>query len=260
MISNLIQVVNGVINSNYKEIDVKDLPTQGYFYQDDFKVLIKKASFEDALEYNFNFLKDKKGRPNLGVVLYEIYKIIKNNTNFGNYKFEDLKSNDVLYLFFEIVKFTMNKEIYIPYYNDLINQEFYIKFNKENFNYFDYNSLGYDYDKETKEFIASGYRLSMHSIGIQNCLVDYIYQKEISGKKTMLNYDFLFFIGNKNYLSDGEMDNLVTIFNEDLDKKELDITRNLVDKIAMSIPCTVKLGNEIVGVDLYTTDFEHMFM
>ena len=152
----------------------------------------------------------------------------------------------------------MNKDIMIPY-SEFFGLETYIKFNNENFNYFDYNSLGFEYNEDTREFMSDGYRASIPSIGVQNCLVDYVYQKEVDGENTKLNYDFLFFLGNKNYLSESEMDNLITIFNEDLEEKELDKIRNIVTKLAMAIPNTLKMGNVIVNVDL-KVDFENLFM
>ena len=129
------------ITSNYRNIDVKDLPTQGYFYPEDFELSIKKASYEDILEYNFNYVKDKNGVANFGSILYEAYKIVSKNTIFSKqYSFEDIKSNDVLYIFFEIVKYTMNKDIFVPY-TEIYGIEREVVFNKENFNYFDYNLL-----------------------------------------------------------------------------------------------------------------------
>lgn len=256
--SNGIMDILGSITSNYKKIDVKNLPTQGYFYPKDFTVSIRKASFEDTLEYNFNYVKDKNGVPNLGVILFEVYKIVKKNTDFGKYTFEDVKCNDVLFIFFEIVKYTMNKDILVPY-SEFFGLDTFIKFTSNNFNYFDFESLGYDYDEDTREFLCDGYRASIPSIGVQNCLVDYVYQKEVNGEDTKLNYDFLFFLGGKNYLSNKEIDNLVDIFNEDLDEKELDKVRNIVTKMALAIPNTLKMGNVVVNVDL-KVDFENLFM
>jgi hypothetical protein len=253
----ITDILSNIVN-NYKKIDIKELPTQGYFYPKDFTVSVKKASFEDTLEYNFNYVKDKNGVPNLGVILFEVYKIIKRNADFGRYTFEDLKCNDVLYIFFEIVKYTMNKEIMIPY-SDFFGLEAYIKFNSKNFNYFDFDSLGYKYNEDTREFIYEDYRASIPSIGVQNCLVDYVYQKEVNGENTQLNYDFLFFLGNRNFLSEDEMDNLIIIFNEDMEQKELDVTRDIVSKMAMAIPNTLKVGNILVNVDL-KVDFENLFM
>ena len=97
--------------TNQKIIPVKELPTQGLFYPKDFTLTIKKASSDDILLYNFNYIKD-----DISTILYETKRIIKNNLILSkNYKYEDIKSNDLLYIFFEIVKFTMDKDILVPF-------------------------------------------------------------------------------------------------------------------------------------------------
>ena len=253
----ILDILNS-ITSNYKEIDVVELPTQGLFYKSDFKISIRKASYDDIIEYNFNYFKDEDGNPNIGVILYEIYKIIRRNTKFSEgYTFEDIKSNDVLYIFFEIVKYTMDRDILIPY-REFLGTEAFVKFNNKSFNYFDYNSLGFDYTDETNEFLSNGYKISMFSIGAQNCLVNYVYEN-MSSQESILNYDFLFFLGNKNYLSDSEIENLITIFNSDLEEKETNIVRNIVYKMSAAVPNTLKIGSRIINVDT-NVDFENLFL
>ena len=254
----ILDIINS-ISSNYKKIEVKELPTQGFFYKNDFLMEIRKASYEDIIEYNFNYFKDEDGYANIGIILYEIYKIVKRNTKFSNnYTFEDIKSNDILYIFFEIVKYTMDKDVLVPF-DELFGVQTYAKFTNKTYNYFDYKTLGFDYNEETKEFLHSGYSVSMPSIGVQNCLVDYVYEKELAKENTKLNYDFLFFLGNKNYLSDDEIDNLITIFNYDLDDKEIRVIRDIVYKMASAVPNTLKMGNKIISVDT-NVDFENLFL
>ena len=241
------------ITSEEKTINIKDLPTQGYFYPSDFRIKIKKASKEDILEYNYNYIKD-----NLGVILYEIYKIVEKNTSIIGYSYNDIKRNDIIYVFFEIVKFTTNKDILIPL-DEYLGAETSIKLNNKTFNYFDYESLGCEYSEKTREFLKHGYRFSMHSIGVENCVIDYIYKKEMEGINTEnYTYDFLFFLGNKSYLTDDEIENLITIFNFELDSKEIKKVSDIVGIMASAIPNTVKLGNKIVSIDL-NIDFEHLF-
>ena len=103
-----------------------------------------------------------------------------------------------------------------------------------------------------------GYRFSIPSIGVQNCLVTYVYKKELAKENLKLNYDFLFFLGNKNYLTNSEIDNLIIIFNEDLDDKQLSIIRDIVSNLASAIPNTLKVDSNIVSIDL-KIDFENLF-
>ena len=242
--------------TSIKMLDVKELPTQGFFYPKDFTLSIRKASMDDIILYNFNYVKD-----DLGVILFETKRIIKNNIILGKkYKYEDLKSNDLLYIFFEIVKFTMDKDIMVPFEN-IFGRTSYVAFSSKNFNYFDYKGLGCNYDEDTREFEKYGYRFSLPSVGVENCLVNYIYDF-IEGEYNEQNencYDFLFFMGNKNYLSNEEMDNLVTIFNEDLNEKEQDKISDIVKLIYQAIGYSLKCGNQIVSLDL-KIDFEKLFI
>lgn len=248
--------ISGIINSLVlatKEINVKELPTQGLFYPKNFKLAIKKASIDDVLLYNFNYIKD-----DISVILSETKRIIKNNIILPKkYKYEDLKSNDLLYIFFEIVKFTMSRDIMVPY-EDILGRTSYVAFNTENFNYFDYNSMKCDYNEKTREFEKDGYRFSLPSVGVENCLVDYLYTLE-EKKDIDKNYDFIFFLGNKNKLKKSEIENLITIFNDDLDEKEKEKVNKIVKLIYPSIGYSLKSGNKIISLDL-KIDFEKLFI
>ena len=41
--------------TSVKMLDVKELPTQGFFYPKDFTLSIRKASMDDIILYNFNY-------------------------------------------------------------------------------------------------------------------------------------------------------------------------------------------------------------
>ena len=238
--------------TNQKIIPVKELPTQGLFYPKDFTLTIKKASSDDILLYNFNYIKD-----DISTILYETKRIIKNNLILSkNYKYEDIKSNDLLYIFFEIVKFTMDKDILVPF-KDIFENISYVPFDSKHFNYFNYDKLGCVYNAQTLEFEKYGDRFSLPSVGVENCLVDYLYK--LNGEDLKKNYDFLFFLGNKNYLSDKEIANLITIFTDDLDDKEKQKIKEIIDLIYPAISYTLKFNNKIIELDL-KIDFETLFM
>lgn len=245
-----------------KFIDIKKLPTQGYFYPKDFTLSITKASSDDILLYNFNYIKD-----DMGVILQETKRIIKNNIILSKgYQYEDLKSNDLLFIFFEIVKFTMNREILIPF-DDIIGRVSYVSFSTDNFNYFNYKSMKCEYDEESREFIKYGYKFSLPSIGAENCLVEYVfhflenedYYDKNDTKEFDYSFDFLFLLGNKNYLTKEEMDNLVIIFNEDLDEIEQSKISDIVKIIYPSIGYTLKAGNKTISLNM-KVDFEKLFI
>lgn len=239
---------------NQKRIPINELPTQGFFYPEDFTLTIKKASSDDILLYNFNYIKD-----DISVILYETKRIIRNNIILGeNYNYEDLKSNDLLYIFFEIVKFTMGREILVPY-KDIFDNISYVPFDAKYFNYFNYSKMECVYNSKTREFEKNGWRFSLPSVGVETCLVDYLFHLAENNEDLKKNYDFLFFLGNKNYLSEDEISNLITIFTDDLEHKSKIEIKEIIDLIYPSIGYTLKYNNKIIDLDL-KIDFETLFM
>jgi hypothetical protein len=249
--SELFDIIEGI--RNVKKLNVKKLPTQGYFYPNDFTISIRKASLDDRLLYNFNFVKD------ISVILTETKRIIKKCIILNKkYSYLDIKSNDLLYIFFEIVKFTMDRDIMIPF-KDVLGNTSYVPFSQKNFNYFVFDSMKCEYDSKTREFMKNGWRFSLPSLGVENCLVDYIYDLDEAGERTDWCYDFLFFLGNKNYISPEEFDNLITIFNFDLDDKSKEEVRDIVKTIYKSIGYSLLVEGKIVELDM-KIDFEKLFI
>lgn len=253
MNSEIFDILNGLQLAT-KQINIKELPTQGVFYPEDFTLSIKKVSIDDIILYHVNFVKD-----DLGIILYETKKIIRKCIILGeNYKYEDLKSNDLLYIFFEIVKFTMNREITIPYVDIFGNTE-QISFCSANFNYFNYDSLGCEYNIETREFVKDDYRFCLPSVGVETCLINYIEEMDKMGYDTDVSYDFLFFLGNKNHLTYDEIDNLITIFNDEISDTEKAKISDIIKLVYPAIGYTLKWNNKIVNMDM-KIDFGKLFI
>ena len=83
-------------------VDVKSLPTQGYFYPKDFEIKLKRASVEDIIEYEFNFKTES-----IIEIIEVIKSLVRKNLELSKgYKFDDLKSIDIIFIFLELVKFT----------------------------------------------------------------------------------------------------------------------------------------------------------
>ena len=206
-----------IINKN---IDVKILPSQGLFYRNDFKIKINRSSKSSILEYESDFKKD-----DLGSILSKVKKIVSDNTIVSDgYSFDHIKSIDIVFLFLEIVKFTKGKAINIEYNNE--GKSAFIEFCSENFNYF---KIGKDlsdmWSDKDKSFIIDGYKFSLPSIGIERCLTDFLIDKSYnpdSNNYTEYNYDFTYFLGDKDSLTIDEILNLIQIFNYDIDQSELD--------------------------------------
>lgn len=242
VINSILNMFNGLLNST-KKLDLKKLPSQGRFYQDDFELSIKKADLEDIIDYEYNFDKE-----NIFLVVESLKKVVRKNTILSKgYVFEDIKSVDLVFLFLEIVRFTNNKKINVQYYNTKLGKKDTIEFNSDTFNYFDFSR--YTFDEETKEILMKGYRFSMPSIGVENCLTYYLAQKINEGEDYKnYFYDFLFFTGNKNHLNEQEMENLVTIFNFDIEDSEKEIISGIVNQFMQIVGYTLKLEGEVIEI------------
>lgn len=237
---NLSEIIRNLLNQP-KKIDVEKLPTQGMFYPKDFEIKIRKSDMKDIIEYEQNYDAD-----NLFSVIESIKNLVRKNTVFGkNYCFDDIKSVDIVFIFLEIVKFTKNKNIQIPFYDETGNLDI-IEFNKNNFNYFDFGPYLKDRDSEKGEILIDSYRFSMPSIGAENCLTRFLISKGKSKKWSEYNYDFIFFLGNKNSLTFKEIENLVTIFNFDIEDSEKEKISGIKDRFTNLVGYSLKKENQVI--------------
>lgn len=224
----LTSILNSVLNLQ-KNIDLKKLPSQGLFYKDNFSIKIKKVEVEDIIEYELNFNKD-----DLGQVIQKVKKLVEKNTILSeNYTFEDIKSIDIIFLFLKIVSFSKKSEIPIIYYDEELESESTIDFTENNFNYFRISDeVMKSYDNNNKYFSINGYKFSLPSIGVENCLTKYLILKSIKSdidKYNNYSYDFNYFLSDKKYLTNEEIENLIQIFNYDLELEEKLKIKEIVD-------------------------------
>lgn len=216
----LIGIVKNLLNLQ-KKIDTRILPSQGLFYEDDFEIWIKKANMEDIIEYEFNFIKD-----DIGVIINKVKRVVDKNLIFSyGYTFDDLKSIDIIFLFLEIVKFTKGTGVKLTYIDEITSKEEIIEFGHNNFNYFEIDDRVMKcYDSENKHFFIDGYKYSLPSIGVENSLTNFLIHKSGAPDAFKYNnyfYDFTYFLDKKNMLSFDEIENLIQIFNYDLEQSEL---------------------------------------
>lgn len=242
VIESIFSLFNSLLRHT-KKLDLSKLPSQGKFYKDDFEIKIKKADLEDIIDYEYNFDKE-----NVFLIVESIKKIVRKNIILPTpFTFEEVKSVDLVFLFLEIVKFTKKREIKVPYFNTKLGKEDSIDFKSENFNYFDFSK--YEFDNKTKEILIDGYRFSMPSIGIENNLTLFLAKKIKEGKNwSDYVYDFLFFSGNKSYLSEEELENLVLIFNFDMEDSEKKLIQKIVNNFMRIVGYSLKIDGEIVEV------------
>lgn len=216
---NLINLVRNLINLK-KKVDKKKLPSQGLFYKDDLEITIKRADENDINDYESNFIKD-----NIGVIIYKVKKIVEKNTILSNgYTFEDLKSIDVVFIFLEIVRFTKKKPILFTYLDEEKGIEEKIEFSTDNFNYFHIdNEVMKFYNNDLKCFEIEGYKYTLPSIGIENCLTNFLIfnqDKPDAAKYNDYFYDFTYFLLDRKDISFNEIENLIQIFNFDIEPEE----------------------------------------
>lgn len=216
----ICDILKSIVYSK-KKIDTKFLPSQALFYKEDMKLFIKKAEKEDIVEYGTNFIKD-----DLAVVIQKVKTIVEKNVLLSDgYTFDDLKSIDVVFLFLEIVKYTKEKGIFVSYFDEDSNKVKKIEFCQKNFNYFNLpDEVMKFYDLENKCFKVNDYSYTLPSIGVENCITFYlVYKTQLDDKMDWENvfFDFSYFVGDKNFLTYDEIENLIQIFNYDLDEEEL---------------------------------------
>lgn len=232
-----------------KRVDTKILPSQGLFYKDDFEIWVKKADVGDIIEYEFNYVKD-----DLGIVLTRLKKIVEKNTILSRgYSFSDIKSIDIVFLFLEIVKLTKDRPITVSYFNDEIGRDDMIEFNKDSFNYFKVDEkLMNHYTKEERAFKIDGYKYTLPSIGIENCLTNFLLSKQYESDALKYNgysYEFMNFLGDKSKVTFNEIDNLIQIFNFDLDESEMEKVSKISKTFLYLQRYALKKGDRVIDIN-----------
>lgn len=245
---NILNEIFSSILNHKKKIDLKTLPSLGLFYKDDFKIWIKKADIEDIIEYEYNYKKD-----DVGSVISRVKKIVKKNVILSNgYEYNDIKSLDVVYLFLEIVKLTNNKKIKVDYLNQLTGEIETITFDSNNFNYANINEdLMKYYDDNLKQFVIDGFKYSPPCIGVEDSLTSYILSKsnQVDNEKFAdYNYDFLYFLGDKNKLNPSEIDNLIEIYNYDISEEDSKKIGDIIIKFKDLGKYTLKKDSQVIEI------------
>ena len=223
----LINFIKGLFVKK-KEIDIKKLPSQGLFYKDDFKITIKKVDKKDILEYESGY-----DREDLGIVLGKLKRIVENNIILSEgYVFSHIKSIDVIFIFLEIVRLTKNRPVQLEYFNEDIGMIDKVNFDEKTFNYCILEEeIMTDWSPSERCFNINGYKFSLPSIGIENSLTNFLIRKSYEEDSSIYNdytYNFTYFLGDKNILTFEEIENLIQIFNFDMEQEEVEKTDDLV--------------------------------
>jgi len=229
-----------------KILDVKNLPSQGLFYKDDFKITIKKVDVKEITEYENGY-----DREDLSIVLGKLKSVVEKNIVLSEgYSFNHIKSIDVIFIFLEIVRLTKSKPVQLEYFNDEIGLIDKIDFDEKTFNYcYLDEDIMKSWDSKERCFNINGYKFTLPSIGIENSLTNFLINKsydEDSNKYNDYSYNFTYFLGDKNFVSFEEIENLIQIFNFDMDEEEVEKTDNLVKMFIPLQKYSLKRNNKII--------------
>jgi len=241
----MLETIKSLLNLQ-KKIDLKTLPSQGYFYKDDFELYIRKANMEDIIEYEYNYVRD-----NILLHIHKVKTIVEKNAILKNgYSFIDLKSIDVVFIFFEIVKFTLNKPIRVDYFDDVLGNPSLIEFGPSNFNYYDFTPNLKNWNKETREFEIDGYKYSLPTIGVENSITNFLIDKNEKNQQQYgkYSYDFTYFLNHKPKLTFDEIENMLQIFNFDLEESEILKVRGIVKMLSPIQKYSLKRGDKVIDI------------
>ena len=148
------------------------------------------------------------------------------------------------------MKYTKNKKIQIFYFDEF-NNEICVDFESRYFNYFNFNKLIKNWNSKSKEFLIDDYKFSLPSLGVENSITQFLIEKsgEIGYEKyNNYNYNFVYFVGNKDFLSKDEIENLIQIFNNDLDIEEKTKVDNIIKLFSELHRYTLKKENKVIEI------------
>lgn len=242
----ITSILKSLIGIN-KKLKIEEFPSLGLFYPKNFEIWIKKASMEEIIRYDLQFKES-----DILSVIENIKNIVINNTIFSEeFSWRDIKVLDLVWIFLEIAKFTTGKKIVIEYFNESKNKIEEIEFNSQNFNYFDFNKFTDLYDLEKKEFVVDGFRFSFPTLGVEHDLIKYVNSK--SGKKNAerlseYNFNFIFFLNQKNSLTKKEAENLLTIFNQDMEESDSKKIDNIIKIFSPAIKYSVTINENVIEI------------
>jgi hypothetical protein len=236
----ILNILKSILNIN-KKIDLKTLPSQGLFYPPEFDLWIKKANIDDITEYEYEFAED------MGTILSKLKKIVKNNTILSNgFTFDDIKSMDIIFVFIEIVKFTNSKPFFL---HDKTKSK--IEFSEQTFNYFDPKTIQDVYNPIERNVQIDGFRYTVPTMGVESCITNFIISKSFtpdSKKYETYSYDFIYFLGQKNNISNDEIENLIQIFNHDMDEDDKQKVRKIIHDLSFIASYSLIKDSQIIGL------------
>jgi|TARA_R110002153_G_scaffold6210_8_gene28448 hypothetical protein len=216
---NLFNLIKNTRNKP-KKINIKNLPSRGFFYKDGFEIYITKCNKDYIKQYKKNI-----DTTNIPKILKRITRLIIDHTSYSEgYSYKNIISVDLLFIFLEIVKHTKGESIFLDHYDEETKKIVKIKLDEKTFDYYEPNEeFMNSYDIKEKCFKLNGYMISSPTTGAEEDLTQFLNSiSSIPGSEKFnnYNYNFLYVLGNKTSIGIPELKNLIQIFSEDMTKEE----------------------------------------
>ena len=108
------------------------------------------------------------------------------------------------------------------------------------------------YNDDTKQFIIDDFMFSLPSIGAENCITNYLIEKseeQDAAKYNDYSYNFIFFLGDKRLMSFSEIENLIQIFNFDMEESDMKKVRKIVRMFQPIQKYSLKRDGKVIDIN-----------
>jgi len=190
------------------------LPSRGLFYPIDLEICLERASIENKIKYNYSV-----NNTDIENLIPTVTEILEEYINFNEkwFKFDMIISIDILFLFIELIKHSDRKKVFFDE----------MEFDKDTFNYFNYNQFDAIYDDNKRVYIFDEWEFKLPSIGIYKSLLNFQFLSKARGEEHLLNEDvsLIYFLKNEFLLNYKQIVNLIECY-KDLEINERNLLSN----------------------------------
>lgn len=233
----MIELLKKIPEYNELIVNNYELPSRGYFYPSDFKIILTRIDIDDVRNV-FTRVSNTTPKMTSYVMMVLINNILIDQIILNKgYSYDMLVSIDILYLFLELIKFSKGSDVDING----------VAFKSDNFEYFDFDDWGEYYDAEKRAFIFDGWEMRLPSVGAYQSVIDYAILK---GKNADNNIDLtlLYFLKENSYfMGVSEIENLSLCFN-DLSAKERERLKKITKKLEGHMTYRINDGEKEIGM------------
>lgn len=220
------------IKRNFKKkvVDLNKLPSKNLFYPQGFKITLKPVEKTYIENFKTSFISSNKNP----ILISRLMKKIVKNSIIEKDNFEEILSIDIMYLFIIIVNIS---------YSD----KFKIEEKLKHFNFDKYRDY---YNDQEKVFEIKGFKYAPPKCLIQEDVINFVLNTGLKRQKEIPEraLNFIFFIKDKKRLKTEEIDNLLTIFSEELSDNDKKLINLIVQKFSGMNIYKLK-NNKVLNID-----------